>query len=241
MQTWGGRECGQEFHAFYCTTCHTSIVVYANKYYGAIMTKHKSKMILAAACTNFAEKGFEKTSIEIVAQHAGVALGLVRYYFANKENLYFEAIKATMTGLRDHLELLDLPSKESREAIRAFVLSYMRYTSDPANNYRAIYREPPFAVLADADRMRELGSLSMEIVEVLKQALVLDFEPDTATRMAAYVVTSLHGVQRSRFSPVYHDLFDMNELADFFARALPDRYTQNESKSSQHDATSSYS
>lgn len=41
-----------------------------------------------------------------------------------------------------------------------------------------------------------------------------------AFRIAAYVVTSLHGVQRARFSPLYKELVDIDELADFFAGAV---------------------
>ena len=45
-------------------------------------------IILAAARSLFAEKGFEGTSTQEIADRAGVNKRLVFYYFGSKEDLY---------------------------------------------------------------------------------------------------------------------------------------------------------
>jgi AcrR family transcriptional regulator len=185
------------------------------------MKNDKKNLILQAACATFTESGFEKTSIGSISRRAGVVQGLARYHFVNKETLYFEALLFVMTGLRDQLQgdvgalFLDM-----REATKEFVRSYMAFTSDESTGYAMVHREPPFAMFSNSKHMSALAALSLEVVQILAGKISSNKDPETAFRLAAYVVTSLHGVQRARFSPVYRELVDIDELADFFAGAV---------------------
>ncbi|GLW19579.1 TetR/AcrR family transcriptional regulator [Streptomyces kronopolitis] len=51
--------------------------------------------ILAAARTEFAERGYDKTSIRRVAKAAGVDSALVHHYFGTKEQVFAAAIELT--------------------------------------------------------------------------------------------------------------------------------------------------
>ncbi|PKN43707.1 MAG: hypothetical protein CVU60_01440 [Deltaproteobacteria bacterium HGW-Deltaproteobacteria-18] len=185
------------------------------------MKNDKKNLILQAACAAFSESGYEKASIESISRRAGVAQGLARYYFVNKETLYFNALLFVMTGLRDQLQNeVGALSLDMREAIKDFVRSYMAFTSDTSTGYAMAYREPPFAMFSNPEHMSALASLSLEVVQILARKLSATKGPETALRLAAYVVTSLHGVQRARFSPLYRELVDIDELADFFAGAV---------------------
>lgn len=55
--------------------------------------------ILAAAVAVFSRQGFASASIKDIAREAGVAPGLVHYYFASKEILVLDAIDAIEGGL----------------------------------------------------------------------------------------------------------------------------------------------
>jgi AcrR family transcriptional regulator len=184
------------------------------------MKNAKKNLILQAACAAFTESGFEKTSIGSISRRAGVAQGLARYHFVNKETLYFNALLFVMTGLRDQLRSDVALFLDMREATKEFVRSYMAFTSDASTGYAMVYREPPFAMLSNPEHMSALAALSLEVVQILAGKLSSNQDPETAFRLAAYVVTSLHGVQRARFSPVYRELVDIDELADFFAGAV---------------------
>jgi AcrR family transcriptional regulator len=185
------------------------------------MKNDKKNLILQAACAAFTESGYERSSIENIARRGGVAQGLARYHFVNKETLYFNALLFVMKGLRDRLQSdVEALSSDMREATREFVRSYMAFTSDTSTGYAMVYREPPFAMLSNPEHMAALSSLSQEIVQVLARKLTVIKHSGMALRLAAYVVTSLHGVQRARFSPLYRELVDIDELADFFAGAV---------------------
>ena len=196
-----------------------SLYMYTNKY-GANMEKDKHKLILEAACAAFTVNGYEKSSIEKISKMAGVAQGLARYYFSTKENLYFEALCMVMRGLKERVALDLDPLDGPADAIaREFVRSYMAFTSDPATWYAMVYQEPPFTMIRNAGEMERLGNLSLAVVKTLARKL----DPIMGTqalRVATYVVTSLHGVQRARFSPLYRDIVDSGDLADFFAGAV---------------------
>lgn len=79
----------------------------------------KAKDILEAAIPVFAEKGYHDTTVEDIAQKAGVAKGTVYLYFANKEDLFIhlvlfvshkinEAIRKKITKVEDTLQKLNI-------------------------------------------------------------------------------------------------------------------------------------
>jgi len=68
------------------------------------MKNDKNNLILRAACAAFTESGYEKSSIENISRRAGVAPGLARYYFVNKETLYYNSLLFVMMGLRARLQ-----------------------------------------------------------------------------------------------------------------------------------------
>lgn len=182
--------------------------------------EYDKKIILQTACATFSEAGYEKTSVANISRRAGFAQGLVLYHFANKEILYFEALKFVMSGLRDQLyrDLADLSDIYTSTA--EFVHTYMDYTSDASIGYAMVYRESPFAILGNLEHMSALRTLSSDIVQILARKLTTSTDSETAQRLAAYVVTSLNGVQRERYYPVCRETLDIEELATFFASAV---------------------
>lgn len=183
-------------------------------------TKRKIQ-ILHAASLCFAESGYERTSIETIARKAGVALGLVRYYFTSKENLYSEATQKVIKGLGEHLNGLDFTSLTPKEAVRLFILEYLRFTSESSNSYWMIYQESPFAILHQKEYTEALGSASLEILVILRDILE-EVWPKDAMLKASIILASLHGIQRARFSLRFREMLSFEDVADFFAGTIPD-------------------
>lgn len=59
--------------------------------------------ILAAALDLFAVKGFDGTTTREIAARAGVNLGLIQYYFGNKDALWKAVVDSVHEGLRANL------------------------------------------------------------------------------------------------------------------------------------------
>ena len=175
----------------------------------------RKNQILHAASLCFAESGYERTSIETIARKAGVALGLVRYYFMSKENLYFEATLDVIKGLSEHLNGLDFSSLTAKEAVRLYILEYLRFTSDPSNSYWMIYQESPFAILHQEEFTAALGSASFDVIIILRDILDAVYLEDAMLK-ASIIVASLHGLQRARFSAKFREMLSFESVADFF-------------------------
>lgn len=81
--------------------------------------------ILRAATELFVRQGYRKTSMDEVAQHAGVAKGTLYAYFANKIDLLVAAVALEK---REHLgaaaEVLD-PARPAAERLRGLVMGML--------------------------------------------------------------------------------------------------------------------
>ena len=136
------------------------------------MKNDKKNLILRAACAAFTESGYKKSSIENISRRAGVAQGLARYYFVNKETLYYNSLLFVMMGLRARLQSeVGGLSLGIGEATKEFVRSYMAFTSDESTGYAMAYREPLFAMVSNPEHMSALASLSLEVVQILARKL----------------------------------------------------------------------
>ncbi len=83
--------------------------------------ERKKRRILQAATRLFIDQGYRKTSIDEVAQDAGVAKGTVYLYFKNKSDLLMHAIAAEkMAYMGDVLDILRSRG-DHREKLRRYL------------------------------------------------------------------------------------------------------------------------
>ena len=59
--------------------------------------------IVAAAKTQFAEKGLNGASMRAIAGEAGFTTGAIYPYFANKEEIYAAVLSDTLSALHQHV------------------------------------------------------------------------------------------------------------------------------------------
>ncbi|HVV60846.1 MAG TPA: TetR/AcrR family transcriptional regulator [Pseudolabrys sp.] len=72
----------------------------------------RREAILTAALEEFSERGFAATRLDDVAKRAGIAKGTIYLYFRDKESLFQELIRSTLTPLVGTIEALgkaDIP------------------------------------------------------------------------------------------------------------------------------------
>src|SRR5262250_3381524 len=87
----------------------------------------KRKAILDAARSVFAKKGFADTSVEDIAEQAGIAKGTLYLYFPSKDQIY-------LAGLLEDARRLDALCRETMAAaqtwqdkVRAYVQTKLDY------------------------------------------------------------------------------------------------------------------
>ncbi|MFH1155480.1 MAG: helix-turn-helix domain-containing protein [Pseudomonadota bacterium] len=142
--------------------------------------------ILAAAETLFATKGFQKTSVDEIADHAEVSVGTLYFYFKNKEALLVDLFDKALFQLRSILgkvfETADTPVKGMEMAGQAFFDEFCTLHREKA---LILFREAPGhgkRMEARRKRMSELLSSDLiRAIERLRQEAGCTFRnPDSA-------------------------------------------------------------
>lgn len=140
------------------------------------MSKNSSSIdtrtaLLDAALICFGERGFDGTSIRMVADRAARPLSLISHHFGGKEGLYLETFKLIF----QRPNLMPLVGKEPdslprnrKEAIRQFRETlHLLYTMSS----RPIFLPDPLDGAARALFLREMQSPRPEILELLKDLM----------------------------------------------------------------------
>lgn len=87
----------------------------------------RPKEITAAAFDAFAEQGFAATTVENVAQRAGVSKGLMYLYFKTKEELFKAVVKSVVIRRVDKLIIaVETTELSSDDFIRGPLLSFLK-------------------------------------------------------------------------------------------------------------------
>lgn len=105
----------------------------------------KKERILLAAQEQFGEHGYTATTLKMIADHAGVASGLVSHYYGNKDNLFLEAGGELIDQM---LAVLTDKAKEGNnglEALGLFVKGYFDFTASNRTTFPTLLRSSPFS------------------------------------------------------------------------------------------------
>lgn len=89
----------------------------------------KQQAILDACISEFADKGYLNASTNAIAQKAGIAKGLLFYYFKNKKNLYLYILEHICTSIKNEIVsgMQQIESEDFFERIKA--LSVIRIST----------------------------------------------------------------------------------------------------------------
>jgi TetR/AcrR family acrAB operon transcriptional repressor/TetR/AcrR family transcriptional repressor of mexAB-oprM operon len=76
------------------------------------------KQLMAAAIDCFARFGYQGTSTDRIARHAGVTKGALYYHFRDKEELLFEAVSDRIGGFEKHVLAEVGPASDTLTSLR---------------------------------------------------------------------------------------------------------------------------
>jgi AcrR family transcriptional regulator len=117
--------------------------------------------IIAAAFAVLAQRGARETSVKEVAKAAGVAPGLVHYYFATKGELLLEVVRETCRAYREELARVDLPA-DPIASTRALLAWSKRRGMEMPDWFRLLVDLDAMA-LREPDLAREVSVLKAEV------------------------------------------------------------------------------
>ncbi|TJZ58794.1 TetR/AcrR family transcriptional regulator [Streptomyces piniterrae] len=120
--------------------------------------------LIATGRKLFADTSYDALSMDDIAQHAGVAKGLIYYYFTNKRGYYLAVIEDAVAELVERAAAThDLPPAER---VHRTVDGYLRYAQHNQAAYRTIVTggvgfDTEVLAIRDAVRARLLATIAV--------------------------------------------------------------------------------
>jgi AcrR family transcriptional regulator len=132
----------------------------------------RPKEILEAAFVEFSRNGYAMTTLDHIAERAGVTKGTIYVYFANKEHLFISMVREVTKATLDTMhEMFEAHEGSTAELLRAqFSFIYQHIVEDRRR------REVVRMLIAEASRFPELADryydeILRPCLELLKQAI----------------------------------------------------------------------
>ncbi len=117
----------------------------------------KRRVILEGARAVFAEHGFERASVDVIAARAGVSKATVYNHFADKKALFVAAVVEETDALRASLAAcLERPGDDVEQALRGMGEKIMTLWLAPS--VMALYRQ----AIAETAHLPEIGRMVFE-------------------------------------------------------------------------------
>jgi AcrR family transcriptional regulator len=162
------------------------------------MSEETRKRIIEAAVRVLARDGYAATSVKDIAAEAGVAPGLVHYYFKNKENLVVAAVAEGCAP--PPWPKTDDPTEAARLALEAT----KQEVDDSTRRYRSLFTEMlGHASRSEPVRRTLLGAVEADRtrIEAATRAVIAErggWSPERSPAIAAVVWAAAFGIHLQR-------------------------------------------
>jgi AcrR family transcriptional regulator len=196
------------------------------------LPEERPRQLIEAALDVFGERGLAGARLEDIARRAGVSKGTIYLYFPNKEALFCEMIRQTMSvGLVDTQARIMAGTGSPTEQLRAYVRGMWEYLRSPAFEkvYRLMMGEihnfPSLLQFFIAEvSQRSLGFAADIVRRGTQTGEFRPQDPDVAARML-HALTVKHGIwcaQREQIPFLAHHTDDevLEQLLDFYLHAI---------------------
>jgi AcrR family transcriptional regulator len=157
--------------------------------------------ILASARDAFARSGYDGAGVREIASGAGVTAMLVNRYFGSKENLFAEAVAASMATTAVVMPRMLDPSR-SAEDIAAALIGITNASDTPLEGFQIMLRS------ASSSRATEIGRELIERHQLKVIAVALGGK--LAPQRAALMLSVIAGFQLMRQTLALSPLADAN-------------------------------
>ena len=107
--------------------------------------KERREQLLDIGRALFAAKGFDGTSVEEIADKAGVSKPVVYEHFGGKEGLYAVVVDREMSTLLDRITA-SLTNNRSRVRVELVALALLTYVEEHTDGFRILIRDSPAAI-----------------------------------------------------------------------------------------------
>jgi AcrR family transcriptional regulator len=133
-----------------------------------VVTEFRNAEILEAAHKVFAQNGFTGTSVEAIAQAAGIAKGTLYLYYSSKHEIYWAALRNGLVALTGELKEKLERTGTVEEKLRAFIETKLSFFERHRDFFKIYYAE--FGSIASSVR-KHFDEILFEQLQMLEDVL----------------------------------------------------------------------
>lgn len=130
----------------------------------------RREQLLGIARSVFAEKGYEATSIEEIADRAGVTRPVVYEHFGGKEGIHAVVVDREVTQLSELLAVALREGGSSRRAAELAATAFLGFIEEDTDGFRILIRDAP------TGSGRSLASVLSDVAARTEELLAAAFE-----------------------------------------------------------------
>ena len=106
-----------------------------------VLTEFRNAEILEAAHKMFAQNGFNGTSVEAIAQEAGIAKGTLYLYYNSKHEIYWAALKSGLVALCGELKQKVDATETVEDKLRAYIATKLSFFEQHRDFFKIYHAE----------------------------------------------------------------------------------------------------
>ncbi len=155
---------------------------------GRLPAAERRSQLLEVATRVFARDGYHATSMNDVAEAAGVTKPVLYQHFASKRDLFVELLTEIGSELQDTIAKATADASGPRQQIEHGFRAYFRYVDDHPDSYRVLFgsgsrRDPEFASFTRA--------VEESIAAMIAELILVDGEPVSDRHVLAHGIVGM--------------------------------------------------
>tara|TARA_R110000796_G_scaffold252001_1_gene384800 strand:+ start:46695 stop:47357 length:663 start_codon:yes stop_codon:yes gene_type:complete len=190
---------------------------------GGAKYKAKREELIRLAADLFKEKGYQTTTLNDIANHAGMDRASVYYYVGNKEEFFREAVKGGVEQNAAHVQtLLDRDDLSTQVKLEQLVQLLMQSYSD-SYPYMYLYIQEEMHKIADAqtpwakEMLEKTKSFESAVLALIKRGVAEgQFRDDVPATLAANTVFGMLNWTYRWYTP--KSKYSAKDIADVFCK-----------------------
>jgi len=169
----------------------------------------RRQQLLAVACELFARSGFHDTSMDDIADAAGVTKPVLYQHFPSKRALYFELLEDTGRQLLDRLANATGRATSGRSRVEAGFRAYFQFAVGDRSSFRLLFGT---SIRSDPEFARTVEAILQAVADTISTLIDLPTSDDQRRVLAYALVGMGESVGRRALTEPGHEV-DGDELA----------------------------
>ena len=147
----------------------------------------RRQQLLAVACDLFARTGFHDTSMDDIAEAAGVTKPVLYQHFPSKRALYIELLDDTGRRLLDRLSEATSRATSGRERVEAGFRAYFQFAVGDRSSFRLLFGT---SIRSDPEFARIVEEILQAVADTISTLIDLPTSDDQR-RVLAYALVGM--------------------------------------------------